>query len=100
MRKLTDKETELTQKGINKLQEELEFLKKTVEYSKDVASKNKIVIDFEAKWKPWLNQIKLEEDDRTIKDYETEIEMKENSIKQMLKHIEEGVEEKTPQGVG
>jgi len=100
MRQLNSEEKELTEKGIERLKKEVKELEENLEYNIALKFKEDYLRKFDDKWREVLRNRKDREDNKILKLMETEIKEKKKSIKEMEKHISEGVEEKKPLGVG
>ena len=95
-RDLNKDERKLTEKGIERKKKEIKEAEEAIEYNKQ----QKEFQQASWKWEEYSTPIKRK---KLLKEYETAEEMAnlaikdaEHSIKEMEKHLKEGVEEKTP----
>ena len=98
-RKLEGKDKELTEKGINRIKQEVTELQESLEYNLAVLEKQKSMRIFEDKFRPYLRKEKNKKDSGYIKQIEYEIESREDKLKSLNKQLNEGVEVKQPIGV-
>lgn len=98
-RKLTDKEKELTEKGIKRVSEELVDLKDNFEYNEALIDKQLYLRIFDDNHRKYLRAMKDKEDKNLLGQMEALIEQKEETLIELNKQIEEGVEEKKPSGI-
>jgi len=97
MRQLNEDETELTIKGIARLQDEAEEMQGNLDYNKAIKDKEKFLRAFDDRWRDYLRFRKDEEDDKLLKQMKEMINQKKYTIKEMEKQLKEGVE--TPSSV-
>lgn len=94
-RKLNADETKLTEKGIKRIAQEIEFLQKNLEYNMDLIKRQNYLRDFDNKWRDYLQNQKDREDKRVLEMVSGEIENKIKSKETMESHINKGVETQT-----
>ena len=99
MRKLNKEEKELTQRGIERNREALKELKFNQEYNKQQRKFQEQTWKWEEYSKPIKRELLISEYDKTEKKIELEIKEKEEGIKEMEKHLKQGVTEKVLLGV-
>lgn len=94
MRKLTDEERELTEKGIKRVEKDLIFLEEDLEYNKAVLNLQQIQREFEDNWRERRRRRKDDDDAKMIKLLENEIENKKLNLQAMNEQLTDGVKEK------
>ena len=99
MRELTEDESKLTKKGIERLKTEVSELLANLDYNKAVINLTVEQRKFEDKFREYKRNTKDKEDKKLIKQQEDYIREQQNTIITMAKQLQEGVEEKTPEGV-
>ena len=94
MRKLTNQEKELTNKGIARLKKEISDIENMQEIFSLRIEFMKVKEKYEMKMIPFKTESEVEEAEKTIGECKSKIDGNKKSIEEMEKHIKFGVEEK------
>lgn len=98
-RKLTEKETALNQKAIDRLTKEVNAFKESLEYNDSLIEKQLQSRHHDDKFRDYLRKQKDEQDQDVISKIESEIRMREITIKETQKQIDDGVKIKKVAGI-
>ena len=92
-RKLNEKEKEMTEKGVKRLNEEISELQNNLDYNQALIDKQKYLRDFDDIWRDYLRNTKDEDDKRLLKQIDNLFKQKADTIHNLQKQLKEGVEE-------
>ncbi len=93
-RRLSEVEKELTEKGIVRLKIEVDEMTDELNYNMSLKAKESYLRKFDDKWREFLRDRKDSADKQLLEQVEETINEKNNTIKQMEDHLENGVEAK------
>lgn len=98
-RQLNKTEKELEEQGVKRNQKELEMLKENLSYNTELRNNQIRQREFDDKWRNFLREQKDFEDNKIFKMIESEIKIKEETIRSSNKLLKEGTEIRVPSGV-
>ena len=98
-RQLNKTEKELEEQGVKRNKKELEMLKENLSYNTELRNNQIRQREFDDKWRNFLREQKDFEDNKIFKMIESEIKIKEETIRSSNKLLKEGTEIRVPSGV-
>jgi putative cell wall-binding protein len=100
MRQLTKQEREATLKGIERVKKELELAGKNVAVTQMTINHVKANREYEDGTREYRREIEDMQYEEAMKNYKSDLLIAQQKLKDLNDQLENGVEEKKPQGIG